>query len=185
MFSTLGTGPMTYIEVGVRLLVCTAVVATLLPAGRSVVGPRPPTTRDRGGLAHLVFWALVAVTDLTAFLATSYAVDLSALRYLTPLLLAFAALLPLLGRRRPFGRVLLAVGVAALASADAWALASVRLPAPVQATPLVRALEATGVSHAYADYWDANVITWATGGRVDVARSRSAGTAAPASARCW
>lgn len=168
MFSTLGTGFMTYIEVGVGLLVCTAVVAALVTAGCSVVGQRPQTTRDRGGLAHLVFWALVALTDLAAFLATSYALDLSALRFLTPLVLAFAALLPLLGRRRPLGRVVVAVGVAALAGANAWALATVRLPAPVQETPLVQTLEATGISHAYADYWDANVITWATKGRVDV-----------------
>ncbi len=168
IFSTLGSGPMSYIEVGVGLLVCAAVVATLLHAGRSVAGPRPPTARDRAELAHLVFWALVAAADLTVFLGTSYAADLTGLRYLTPLLLASAALLPLLGRRRPVGRALLAVGVAALAGADAWALASVTLPAPVQATPLVRALEASGVREAYADYWQANVTTWATGGRLDV-----------------
>ena len=168
IFSTLGSGTMTYLETGVALLVCAAVVATVVHAGRSVAGPRPETGRDRAELAHLVFWALVAATDLTVFLATSYAVDLTAYRFLTPLLVASAALLPLLGRHRPAGRAVIAVGVAALAAANAWALASIGLPAPVQSTPLVRALEASGVRNVYADYWEANVTTWATGGRLDV-----------------
>ncbi len=168
ILSALGSGPLSYVETGLGLLVCAAVVATAVHAGRAVAGPRAQSGRDAPELAHLVFWTLVAVTDLTAFLLTSYAVDLSALRYLTPLLLASAALLPLLGRRRPAGRALLAVGVAALACANAWALAATRLPAPVQETPLVRALEASGVRNVYADYWEANVTTWMTGGRLNV-----------------
>jgi hypothetical protein len=168
IFSTLGSGPLAYLETGVGLLVCAAVVATVVHAGRSVAGPRPQTGRDRAELAHLVFWTLVAAADLTALLLTSYAVDLAAVRFLTPLMLASAALLPLLGRRRPTGRALLTVGVAALAGANAWALATVRLPAPGQETPLVRALEASGAQSVYADYWEANVTTWATGGRLEV-----------------
>lgn len=168
VFSALGQGLMSYLEAGAGLLVCAAVVAALVYAWRTVRGELPAESRDRARQVHVVFWALVGLANLGAVLGTSYAADLTALRFLTPLWLAFAALLPLLGERRRGARLATAVGLAALATADAWALAGLSLPPPIQSSPLVQTLEADHVSLAYADYWDANVITWATEGRVDV-----------------
>jgi hypothetical protein len=132
------------------------------------MGPITGDLRAQAVMALKVYWALVAALDLLAVLLSSYAVDITAVRYLTPLWLALAALLPLAVRRYPLGRLVLVAAVAALAAGDAAALASLQLPAKPATTPLVAGLEAEPITRAYADYWDANIVTWATSGRVAV-----------------
>lgn len=176
IFSAAQAGSMSYVQSAVGLVVLAAVVAALVGAGRRLLRPPAADPGGRAESAHRLYWALVAGCDLAAVLASTYAVNITAIRYLTPMWLALAALIPLAARRRRVALLALPVLVAALAAGDAVSLATLQIPAPVATSPLVAGLESAQVSHAYADYWDANLITWSTRGTIPVRQVRECGS---------
>lgn len=177
-WNAIGT-PVSYRSLGagqdvLGLVVCALALAALGGSAVTLARGRPAQSRDRARAAHSLFWSLVAAATVAAFVATNYPVNVLSIRYLTPLWLALAALLPLLGRRGAWGRrgvwvpALVALLVTGLSAASAWSLATLSAPAPIASSPLVQALEANHLTRGYADYWESNAITWATDGRVAI-----------------
>ncbi len=166
--ASVGSGTMSYVQTGFGVVVAVTVLAALVDAGRTLLGSFGEEPRAEAVATHKVYWALVAGLDLALVLLSNYAIGITTIRYLTPLWLALAALLPLALRQRPVGWVVLTVAVAALAAVDAAAFATLQLPESPSRAPLTVSLESQPITRAYADYWDANIVTWASGGRVAV-----------------
>jgi hypothetical protein len=153
------------IESVVGLLVCATVLASMVGSVVAVTKARS-AGQERARAAHSLFWSLVAIATTLAYVATNYPMDVLSIRYLTPLWLALAALLPLLGRRRSWAPATLAVLVTALTAGNAWSLAVFNPPPPATSSPLVKTLMADHLTQGYADYWESNIVTWATEGKV-------------------
>jgi hypothetical protein len=122
--------------------------------------------RDRAADLFLAFWGCTAVLLVLAFTITTLALDTNSIRYLPPLFYAVAATVP-------FVRWCTAatIGVTFVAITGALILHNARLVedfnvAPQDAQPLIALLEAHGVHHGYAGYWQANLLTWESGGAV-------------------
>jgi hypothetical protein len=156
------------LEAAIGVLVVLAAVGALVIALRMVARTRQATGRDRARGGYALFWSLVALTNVIAYLATDLPVSLWAMRYLTPSWLALAALVPLVPTTRLTLHLTTLAAVAALAAANAWALGTMTLAAPEPETAVARTLVAEHVTRAYADYWDANLISWWSSGKVRV-----------------
>jgi hypothetical protein len=146
--------------------------------------------RHRDAVAlFLSFWGFVALFLLLVFLFTRLAIDIASMRYLVSGFLAIAATVPFLTLR---GRgtaaaVALAVTVSGVLGAVLLQRATVAddfFVRPQYPDGLIATLEAHGLQHGYAGYWQADLVTWDSEGRVAV-RSVQQSPACHASEPGW
>ena len=152
----------------VGLLLVLLLTASLLRARRT--GP----TVDRLRAACTAFWGSSVLLVALAVLATNFASDTSASRYLLTFHYGVAAVVPLWACAGGARRVAVGLGAAAFCLLSAAALDSaVHLHRfqpghTVELPRAVAAIESKGLTRGYSTYWDANVISWKTEGRVRV-----------------
>jgi hypothetical protein len=123
-------------------------------------------TRTSARDAFVVAWGLSAVLVSAAFVLTSVPVGIATGRYLVGVLIAGAALIPLLAHRRAsVGPVVAAAslysfsGVISITRGEASPSSGVT---QTQADAFARLVWRERVDHGYTDYWDAAPITWKT-----------------------
>lgn len=121
----------------------------------------------------LSYWGFVALLLLIVFLFSRIPVDRSSMRYLVSGFMAVAATVPFLTLRGRTTAALVALAVTVNGVLGALVLQRATLDDfdVLQQHPdgLVAALEAHGLHHGYAGYWQANLITWDSDGAVQVA----------------
>jgi hypothetical protein len=168
-------------SLGVLRLVCgvLAVVAAFVPLYfllRVATTRNPPAgngkTTDLARDLFLAFWGCTAVFLALAFAGTTLALDTNSIRYLPPLFYAVAATVPFVAPRLPWRRALICaavtfVGITGAVLLHRAALAGDFNVAPQDAQPLIALLEQHGVHRGYAGYWQANLLTWESGGAVE------------------
>jgi hypothetical protein len=123
-----------------------------------------PVKPNREMQAYFMIWGTIAAADFCALAFTTVPLDLNAVRYAVILWIAGAASIPLLfaqNRRLQLGFALLITALVALHAGyvnrpDAAPSASL--------TEAVAYLQSQHVRYGYADYWDANSISWLTQG---------------------
>ena len=126
---------------------------------------------------HTLYWALVAAAVIAAFVVTDVVsgADTTSDRYLIPVYLAVAAVVPLTAGRAASCLVveLAALGICA---ASVFALANADLARRKEALPLaqqgplmIRTIEHDGLIQGYSWYWDAASLTWKSGLRLQIA----------------
>jgi len=126
-------------------------------------GDEPGAGRD----LHLAFWGCTAVFLAVAFVGTTLALDVESIRYLPPLFYAVAATVPFI--RRLCHAVVVAVTFAGISGAILLSRADLVRDfnvEPQDAQPLIALLQQHHVTHGYAGYWQANLLTWESGGAV-------------------
>jgi hypothetical protein len=155
-------GVSTVAHAAIAALAATAVVAS---GWWTCVRLRRADLTD-GARAHVVFWSASAVALLAAVTLTTVPVDATASRYLVGVLLALAAVLPLLGAGART-RGLIGAGVAAYVCVGVVSLArgeftanGFRAPTAETARALARLAAEERVGVAYSGYWDAAPLTW-------------------------
>ena len=136
---------------------------------------RQPNPAD--GLTSQLLVAGILI-NFAAFVATAHVFDVTSAREIAPVLPFAAALAgrelgPCLGARVSRGRWLRRAGVAALGLVLAGYLAGLGLEltaptAPPQDAPLTAWLESHPIGSGLSGYWEANVVTLTSGGRVAV-----------------
>jgi hypothetical protein len=136
----------------------------------------------------LAYWGLVAVFLAIAFVATTLPVDRNSVRYLLPGFYAIAATVPFLTLRTAARAAAVAVAVAFTGVVGAVLLHRAGPDdfdvQPQQAAGLIAALESHGLHYGYAGYWQANLLTWQSDGRV-VSRAVQQGDACHAAQKGW
>jgi len=187
-------------DLGLLRLVCGVLVAVaalvplwllvrLLPRRRSASATRPDVAqRSDATVLFLAFWGLVAVFLAIAFVATTLPVDRNSMRYLVPGFYAIAATVPFATLRAPSRATATGIAVAFVGVVGAVLLQRAGPDdfdvQPQHADGLIAALEAQGLHHGYAGYWQANLLTWASDGRV-VSRAVQQSPACAALAPGW
>jgi hypothetical protein len=151
----------------VPLYVLVRVVARRPRAGANQPAPVSDAARD----LFLAFWGCTAVFLAVAFVGTTLALDSNSIRYLPPLFYAVAATVPFVAPRVPWGLGAVAVAVAFVGVVGAVLLHRAALAddfnvAPQDADPLIALLRQHGLQHGYAGYWQANLLTWESGGEI-------------------
>jgi hypothetical protein len=121
----------------------------------------------------IVFWALVVLVSLAAFLLSSNPADGNSGRYLGAAFVGVIVLLAVLAPAPGAPRTVLVVGVCAFA----LLIAGRQLvdgaenfgsgPTRAQADQIVKALRANGVKYGYAGYQVAPVLTWQSRGAIE------------------
>ncbi|GAC1327456.1 MAG: hypothetical protein NVSMB17_01480 [Candidatus Dormibacteria bacterium] len=125
-------------------------------------------------VAFLFFWATSAVSVSAAVVFTTFAVDSSSARYLVAITFAIAAAVPICASGVDWGRRLVSLVAAMMGIYMAGTLLtsvngrSFQPAFTVQLPTVVHLLEGQGLKQGYATYWDANAITWQTGGRLTI-----------------
>jgi hypothetical protein len=171
-----GLGDLGVVRLLCGVLVVVAVFVPLYLLAR-VMAPRrrDATTTDAGtGAARdlfLAYWGLCAVFLAVAFVATTLPLDRNSIRYLPPLFYAVAATVPLLATRVAWARASVALAVAFVGVVGAVLLHRATLVDDFNVQPqygdgLIAALEQHGLHHGYAGYWQANLLTWQSDGRI-------------------
>ncbi|HZS13193.1 MAG TPA: hypothetical protein VFC09_01215 [Candidatus Dormibacteraeota bacterium] len=172
-------------DLGVLRLVCgvLVVVGVCVPVWvvlRFAISPRRrspsaqaeiPRRSDGGDAdlardAFLTFWAATAVFLVLAFVATTLALDTNSIRYLPPLFYSVAATVPFVRRQGAAALAVAFVGVTGAVLLSRAQLEADFNVAPQDAQPLIALLEQHGLHHGYAGYWQANLLTWESGGAV-------------------
>ncbi len=162
----------------------TAVCAVVAVAGlsapllllRRVLGERATGTPQERGVPRLAFasyWAAVVVLLVVAFIFSTFPVDVSAARYVIPLVFAAAAVAPLLVEASWRKQTLLVAAVTAFATANLISLATRDVATPATGVRLnqdkiVRFLEREKLTVGYAGYWNAASFTWQSRSRFQV-----------------
>lgn len=138
-----------------------------LAAARHASSPR--TEASGSAAAYVSFWASSLVIQSAVYVGTSVPkITAGSSRYVLAGYVAIMALVPLVARRGPRWRVLLAAGTCVFALSGIIQLA--RQPfAPFGAYPtqtvanrVLQFARAHDVSYGYAGYWDAPDLTWLT-----------------------
>jgi hypothetical protein len=133
----------------------------------------------------LGFWGVSAVLILAAFLFSQVPADINAIRYLPPVLYAVAVAVPVAVSRTDLRRAAGAAGVALAGLYGAYVMESTpatQFAASQDAHALIAAVEAAGIHHGYAGYWQGDLVTWASRDRVEsraVFQSAACGSADP------
>ncbi len=122
---------------------------------------------DGALLAWCVFWSSSALLLSTAFIFSGIPEDLGSSRYLVGLVLAAAALVPLLGGRSTLARAAVTAAVTVYAFTGWLALAQERIAPPASpsdqlANAVLKFTRQEHLAVGYSGYWDAAPITWAT-----------------------
>jgi len=149
----------------------------------------PSDARHRDAVTMFVsFWGFTALFLLIFFVLATVPTDRSAARYLVPAFLAIAATVPFLTLR---GRgtaatVALAVTLSGMVGAVLLPRATIAdfAEGKQDSAGLVAVLEAHGLHHGYAGYWQANVLTWKSDGRI-VSRAVQQSAACSPNAPGW
>jgi hypothetical protein len=121
-----------------------------------------PVKPNRGLQAHFMIWGAIATADFCALAFTTVPLDLNAVRYAIILWIAGAASVPLLfarNRRLQLGFALLVTTLVAL---HAMYVNRPYTAPSASLTAAVAYLQSQHVRYGYADYWDANSISWLT-----------------------
>jgi hypothetical protein len=118
------------------------------------------------------FWSFTALFTAIAFIATTLPIDRNSIRYLPPLFYAIAATVPFIAVRSSAVRAAIATAVAVTGVTGAVLLHRASLVADFNVQPqhgdaLVATLEQHGLHRGYAGYWQANLVTWQSGGRIE------------------
>ncbi|HEV7677227.1 MAG TPA: hypothetical protein VGQ42_01505 [Candidatus Dormibacteraeota bacterium] len=143
----------------------------------------PPNHRDsrergdggapiEGRDVFLAFWGCTALFTAIAFIATTLPIDRNSIRYLPPLFYAIAATVPFVAMRSRAARAAIAGAVAVVGLTGAVLLHRASLVADFNVQPqhgeaLLATLEQHGLHRGYAGYWQANLVTWQSGGRIE------------------
>jgi len=138
---------------------------------RANFSPEPPSLART---AAIVFWSSSAVVVAAAFVISRVASDIGSARYLIPCYFAVGALASI-----GVDRTLRRRTIAALAVTVATVVAAAEIflvayggfelePARQQLPDLITVLQTHHLSRGYANYWDSNVISWKTHGRIEV-----------------
>ena len=153
-----------------------AVVAVVLrPAWMARAATRGSSPGDDAEFVYASFWAISVGVLLLGFTLSTIPVNSSAVRYLGVVFVAAAACVPLwarFGRYRPVGLVL---GGCLFCAASAWSVHwhadhEAFRPRHTLALPeVVALLDRQGLHRGYSTYWDANAVTYQTGGRIRIA----------------
>jgi hypothetical protein len=155
---------------------CAIVTAGALGLIRLFGARRVPASPERRALqAHYLIWTAMAAASFAAISLTFTAYDLWAVRYAVILWVAGAAAVPLLftgSRVRRAGFALLVTALVAIHGAAVYA-------APARTDPGMTAavayLESQHIRYGYAEYLEANSITWVTQGIVTLRPAISCG----------
>ena len=159
-------------------IVCTALgAAALLVAAwalvRVVLRRHPATGRsaedDAGRTVWIAYWGAIATLLLAAFVFSQIPVNISAIRYLVPVLWALAAVVPLVvsASRLSMAFSSAAVAVVGLYGAVVLTVAPQGdFQEPQDADVLASTLQKLHVDHGYAGYWQGDMLTWQSEGRV-------------------
>jgi hypothetical protein len=146
--------------------------AALARASAARAPGRPGTDAE---LVYVVFWAVSVGLLLVAFVGSTVPVNNTAVRYLGAVFAAVAACVPLAARSSPARRRGIALAVALFCAASAWSVhdrtqrEAFRLPHTKDLPQVIALLDARGLRRGYSTYWDANAVTWQTGGRIQIA----------------
>ncbi len=146
------------------LCVILAAVAKLAIQLQRSTPPATVSNRSRALQAHYLIWVAIAAADFGALAFTLVPIDLNAVRYATVLWIAVAAALPPYFARTSTRRIGLAFLVTFLVAMHACALYAPQVAPDANLTAAVAYLESHHVRYGYADYWEANSITWVTNG---------------------
>jgi len=171
------------------VLVLAAVAAAFWLLGRTLWTGRggvddEHSPGDNATALFLTYWGLVLVFVAIAFLITTLPVDRNSMRYLVPVFYAVAATVPFAVRRNLAAGVAVAfVGITG-AVLLAWATPDDFNVQPQHADGLVAVLEAHDLHRGYAGYWQANLLTWESDGRV-LSRAVQQGPACNAKLPGW
>lgn len=162
------------------VLALPALLVLALPVvliGRALWKPDPGEEPSPTGL-YFLYWGLVVGALVTGLIFSELAVENAdrAVNYLTPVVLAVAATLPIVAARARWSRI--GVGVAAglfgaLSTYDLVVPTPAKPGAPVlayvaEALPLLDALEARNLRRGYSGYVSASVYTYQSEGRLVV-----------------
>jgi hypothetical protein len=157
------------------LLGVIAVAGALVPlwmlqrVARDNVKAEPRRHRD-AVTAFLAFWGFVALFLALTFVFSRVAVDRTSMRYLVSGFIAIAATVPFVALRGRGTAAITALAVTVSGVIGAVLLQRATLDdfnvQPQHPDGLVAALEAHGLHHGYAGYWQANLLTWDSDGRV-------------------
>lgn len=173
-----GWGPVRW---PLALLTLAALTGALWPRRARAQAPRPaPLSLARR--LHAAFWGLSALLVGGAYLLSGIpsgerAPGVPSSRYLVPLFLAAAAVLPLALERSPGRRASAALAATALAVGGGIGLArgdlerAERPPLSAEAGRIADWLDARGVRAGYASYWTAGPLSYHTGLRVRAVRA--------------
>ena len=169
------------VELVVGVTLCVAVVMMVALSMRRLAARTGSTSTDvkrRGLVALTLVWSLVMLLTICAFVGSDAAshlmtfapYDLFVVRYDMVLWPAAAVLLPAMLAHRPTALLVGATVTSVLVAVNAVAVASPTEPVSPGSdiAPVVASLEARHVHVAYASYWDANQVTWQTGGSLVV-----------------
>lgn len=172
---------------GVLLLLTTLFVWTLWRMLRA----QKSTPRDRAELAHVLIWAVIGLAILGALSVTPWAINLIAARYATILPLVAAALLmlaaPRTTRHVPWVVASL-VTLVLLIRTILWIpfpLPTAAIAHPNEMPAIVAYLQAQHIRYGYADYWQADAITWVTNGAVTLRPASSCADPGPLCGLAW
>jgi hypothetical protein len=125
-------------------------------------------------IAWCIFWGATVLLLSLSFIASSNPADIESDRYLVGLVLAVAALVPLVARRGIGQRMLVTAGVSVFALTGLSTLlrgdatATGTLPSSRELNEIVAVAHQEHLSIGYAGYWDAAPITWAAHTQVQV-----------------
>ena len=140
-----------------------------LAAQTRTVPARTPATAGGSSLAYVSFWGSSLLVAAAVFVITSVPkVTAGSSRYALAGYVAIMALVPLIARRGPRLRLLLAAGASVFAISSIVQLAHQpfapfgRYPTPTVADRVLQFARAHDVSYGYAGYWDAPDLTWLT-----------------------
>ncbi len=176
-FFGMTAGVLSGLVVLTALVLLVGLVLLLVVVGRGISRPVGDSVTSAGEglrLLYLLYWAGVALSVL-AFMLLSDApaqIDLASFRWVTPVFIAIAATLPVLASRASaLWRMALAVIVALLVGTAAFRLDSY-VGAADEATRLITLVAdgpsavawamSRGAVKGYANYWDANPLTYKT-----------------------
>jgi hypothetical protein len=165
---------------GVLTVVCALIAVAGLAAPllllRRVLGERTRGTQPERGMTRLAFasyWAAVVVLLVVAFIFSTFPLDVSATRYVIPLVFAVAAAAPLLAEGSWRKQTLVVAAVTVFATANLISLANRDVTAPaigvrLHQDEIVRFLERERLTVGYAGYWNAASFTWQSRFRFEV-----------------
>jgi len=141
---------------------------------RRLVRHRADHSRPDVSTIYLTFWLSCIGIIGAAFIVGDAAVDSSSVRYLLPIPLAFAAVIPVAVGRNLLARCAAAAACGALAIAGAVTISQVAVNHELQPqlaahTPeLIAALAQHNLHYGYAEYWMGSQVTWRTNSAVTI-----------------
>jgi len=161
------------IAIALAGLVTAAGVALVLAELPRVLRGRPEGPADGGARLLLgAYWSISASLLIVAFVSSTLPVDFLSIRYVIPILYSMAAVVPLYAGRSLVRRVVIAGGIAVVATMSVRSLQAVardhafQEPLTRQLPAVASFLESQGLTRGYAGYWNSHPLTLHSDGRV-------------------